>query len=112
VRVIDRSSRTGRRDARLNEFEVTLLEALEGWDRHVELRPAAALARFVALLNRDEVRIGRLIRAAATESSVVRERLRAVLAHGGWAKEADRVEAARSASSRSRALSVLPKSLR
>jgi hypothetical protein len=37
VRLVNRASRVGRRRAKLNEIEVTLLEALEGWDRYVEL---------------------------------------------------------------------------
>jgi hypothetical protein len=33
VKVSSRAARHGRRDARLNGMEVTILEALEGWDR-------------------------------------------------------------------------------
>jgi hypothetical protein len=108
LRVIDRSSRIARRDARLNVTEVTLLEALEGWDKYVELKPQPALDRFASLLKRDDVRIDRVVRASATESPVVRERLRAVLEHAGFEDEAAKVARARSASARARALKVLP----
>ena len=108
VRVVDRSSRWGRREARLNETEVTVLEALEAWDRHVELDPADALAAFADIVRRDEVRVDRLVRAAPTESSRVRERLRAVLDAAGFRDDAARIEGARSASSRARARAVLP----
>ncbi|MFI5035583.1 MAG: DUF6088 family protein [Acidimicrobiales bacterium] len=107
IRVIDRSNRTGRREERLNETEVTVLEALEAWDRNVELDHATALSSFVAILGREEVRVDRLARAASTESSRVRERLRAVLTAGGWHDEAARIEGARSPSSRARARKVL-----
>lgn len=108
VRVVDRSNRSGRRDARLNETEVTVLEALEAWDRYVELDHADALAVFAGILQRDEVRVDRLVRAAPTESSRVRERLRVVLETAGFHDEAANVEGARSASSKARARAVLP----
>jgi len=107
VRLIDRSARRGRRDARLNVTEVTILEALDGWDRYVELDRRAAMKRFIQLLGTPEVRIDRLVRASSTESPRVRERLRAVLSAGGWADEAGEVQAARSRSSREGALRVV-----
>jgi Family of unknown function (DUF6088) len=107
VRLINRASRVGRRRAKLNEIEVTLLEALEGWERHVEVDRSEALDRFAKLLERDDVRVERLARAAETESPRVRERLRAVLAHAGLGKEAEKIERARHRSSRERALAVL-----
>lgn len=108
IRVVDRSRRTGRRDQQLNDTEVTVLEALESWDRHIELDNQTALDRFVEILRRDEVRVDRLALAAETESSRVRERLRTVLMQGGWIHEAQKVSPARSASSRARAQQVLP----
>lgn len=111
IRVVSRTSRTGRRNARLGGLEATLLEALEGWERHVELKRPAALQRFVEILGDPEVRIDRLVRASHTESPIVRERLRAVLEHGGWTSEAAKITGARSGSSRERALRVVPQEL-
>jgi len=107
IKVINRSGRIGRREARLNELEVTILEALEGWDRYVELSPSSARDRFVELLRGHDVRVDRLVRAARTESTRVRERLRAVLRYGGWHAEAMRVRAARAGSARDRGLKIL-----
>lgn len=106
VRMINRSSRTGRRDARLNDLEVTLLEAIDGWDRYVERPRGEATERFVELLGREDVRIPRLAKAAGTESPIVRERLRALLERGGWAEEASAIPRAGSAG-RKRALAVV-----
>jgi len=107
IRVINRASRVGRRLTKLNEVEVTLFEALEGWERYVELDRAEALDRFAKLLKRSDVRVNRLVRAAETESPRVRERLRAVLMHAGLHQEAAKIEGARHRSSRERALAVL-----
>lgn len=107
VRVINRTSRSGRREARLNDVEVTLLEALEGWDRYIELGSAEALQRFVDVVRRPEIRLDRLVRAAKTESSTVRERLRAVLEAGGWDEQARKIDRARSVSGQARARRVL-----
>jgi hypothetical protein len=103
---VNRASRTGRRDAALNDREITFLEALEGWDRFVELDTPTAVKRMVGLLDRKDIRVARLVRAASTESSRVRERLRYLLAQAGKVDEADRVERARSRAGRESALSV------
>lgn len=108
VRVVNRASRTGRRDAHLNQAEVTLLEALEGWDKYVELPKERAVKRFAELLRQPDVRLDRIVSASSTESPVVRERLRAVLERGGWRQAAGRIERARSQSSKERALRVFP----
>jgi hypothetical protein len=110
VKVINRTGKRGRREARLNDLEVTLLEALEGWEKYVEVDDAEATERFVDVLRRPEVRVDRLARAASTESPVVRERLRAVLEAGGWDDHAQKVDRARSRSARARAHRVLPTS--
>lgn len=107
VEVVTRAARTGRRDARLNDLEVTYLEALEGWDRYVEVEGPVALHRFAELLDDDEIRIDRLVGASLTEPPAVRERLRAVLSHGGFDAASSRVPAARDPRTRSRALRVL-----
>lgn len=111
VRLVNRASRTGRREAHLNEMEVTILEALEGWEKYVELDPAAAVERFEALLRRTEVRVDRLARASRTESARVRERLRYLLRHAGWQAEAEQIEGARRPVTRDHALAVLPRPL-
>ena len=107
VKVASRAARRGRRDARLNGMEVTLLEALEGWERYVEVDSETALKRFAQLLNRDDVRVDRLVGASPTEPAAVRERLRAVLRHAGHAEAAERVRRARDPRTRERALRVL-----
>lgn len=107
IKVASRASRTGRRKARLNGLEVTVLEALEGWERYVEVSPAEAVQRFGSVLNRTDVRIPKLVSASATEPPVVRERLRAVLAETGHQAEATRIVRARDSRTRDKALRVL-----
>jgi len=108
VRVIDRSNRTGRRAAKLNETEVTYLEALEAWEDNVELGNKEAFNRFVELLNLKALREEKLVEASGTESSRVRERLRAVLSESGEHALAEKVKGAKSPSSVRRARQVLP----
>lgn len=108
VKIVTRSGRSGRRDARLNDLEVTFLEALEGWDRYVEVKSPVALRRFLELLDRDEIRVRRLVQASRTEPPAVRERLRAILCRAGFDDAAHDVPAARDPRTRSRALQVLP----
>lgn len=107
VRIISRASRTGRRDGHLTPTEVTILEALDGWDRFVEVPPPVALQRFLAAIDQQDVRVDRLVAAARTEPPAVRERLRFVLERGGRVLEASRIERARSRSARDRALAVV-----
>jgi hypothetical protein len=108
LKLIDRSGRVGRRDQRLSALEVTILEALEGWETYVEAAAEQALTRFRDLLTRDDVRVAKLIAAAGSEPAVVRERLRQVLLFAGMDSEADRIRRARSSKARRRALSVFP----
>lgn len=105
--VASRTARRGRRDEKLNGLEVTLLEALEGWDRYVETDSATALDRFDQLLGLDGIRVDRLVRASRTEPPVVRERLRAILQHAGYEADADGVPRARDPRTRERALRVI-----
>jgi len=106
LRLVDRSSRTGRRDAKLNDLEVTLLEALEGWDQYVELSGRAATKRFAEVLGEEGIRVEKLVTASDTEPAAVRERLRYVLDAAGHNEAVHRVRPARSASARERALAV------
>lgn len=107
VKVVSRAARTGRRKAGLSGIEVTVLEALEGWDRYVEVGPAEAVRRFDEILRRPDVRIPKLISASTTEPPVVRERLRAVLLETGHETEAQRIPRARDQRTREKALRVL-----
>ncbi len=107
VKLVNRASRAGRRKARLSVTEVTILEALEGWDRFVELPTLAAVDRFEAALALPDVRLDRLITASTTEPPAVRERLRAVLEFMGRTAEAGRIARARSRSAQDRALAVI-----
>jgi hypothetical protein len=107
VKVVSRAARTGRRKAGLRGLEVTVLEALEGWDRYVEVGPAEAVRRFDQILRRPDVRIPKLISASTTEPPVVRERLRAVLAATGRQDEARRIPRARDQRTREKALRVI-----
>lgn len=107
VRFVDRSARRGRRDQHLRELEITILEAIEGWERHVELDADAAAARFIELLGHPDVRAGALARASSTEPPAVRERLRALLARGGWDREAALIQRAVDVRTRERALRVM-----
>lgn len=108
VRVVDRSNRTGRRAAQLNETEVTYLEALEAWEDNVEVSNEEAFGRFVELLKLKDMREDKLVEASGTESSRVRERLRSVLAESGAPELAMKVQGAKSPSSLRRARQVLP----
>jgi hypothetical protein len=107
VKIVNRAGRRGRRRERLTELEITFLEALEGWDRYVEADATVALDRFAQLLESDDIRADRLVRASKTEPAAVRERLRAVLLHAGLEAEAENVPPARDPRTRARALSVL-----
>lgn len=106
LKLIDRSRRYERREQRLNDLEITILEALEGWDRYVEESPERARKRFIDLINGEGVRVDKLVSAARSEPAVVRERLRRLLADGGWSAESERIPRARSRSARERSLAV------
>jgi Family of unknown function (DUF6088) len=107
IKVVSRTARTGRRKAGLSGLEVTVLEALEGWDRYIEVGPAEAVRRFDQILRHPDVRIPKLISASTTEPPVVRERLRAVLAETGHQAESQRIPRARDQRTRDKALRVL-----
>ncbi len=107
VKIVSRAARSGRRKAGLSGLEVTVLEALEGWDRYIEVGPAEAVRRFDVVLRRPDVRIPKLVSASATEPPVVRERLRAVLTETGREAEAQGIPRARDQRTREKALRVL-----
>ncbi len=107
IRVASRLARSGRREAKLNGLEVTILEVLDGWDRYVEADGATALKRFRDVLAGENVRVSHLVTASDTEPPAVRERLRAVLRYGGYDEAAARVAPARDPRTRERALRVI-----
>ncbi len=107
VRLASRTARSGRREAKLNGLEVTILEAIEGWERYVEVDGATALARFRDALARNDVHIDRMVAASRTEPPGVRERLRAILIYAGHKEQADHIPAARDPRTRERALRVI-----
>ncbi|WP_196189070.1 hypothetical protein [Conexibacter sp. W3-3-2] len=107
VKVVRRDARRGRRTLGLNEAEVTLLEALDAWDRYVEVPADEALDCFARALRSREVRLDRVVRASATEPPAVRERLRAVLQYAGHTHAAGRVPRARDKRTADKALRVL-----
>ena len=84
-----------------------MLEALEGWERYVEVGPDEAMRRFDHVLTSDGVRIPKLVAASKTEPPIVRERLRAVPAETGHSSEAERIPRARDSRTREKALRVL-----
>lgn len=107
IRLVSRAQRTGRRNARLSDAEVTLLEALGDWHRHSEVTPEVAVTRLLAYMTETHADPRKLVRASATEPVVVRERLKALLMHGGLEDEAAAIEGARSEAARQKALEVL-----
>jgi Transcriptional regulator, AbiEi antitoxin len=109
LQMIDRSQRIGRHDARLSSLEVTMLEAIEGWEKYVEAKPERAVGRFLEMIGDGSVRVAKLVAAAKTEPAVVRERLKWLLIQSGRDADAERIEGARSDSARRRALSVFPR---
>lgn len=106
IRLVDRSSRTGRTRHRLSETDVTVLEAIDGWDRYVELDPTSAVARFTLVLQTD-ASVQRIVAASSTEPPRVRQRLRWLLEATGDAAAAAKVAPARSAAVRIAALAVV-----
>lgn len=107
IRLVSRAQRTGRRAARLTDAEVTLLEALGDWHRYSEVPPEVAVKRLLAYMHDTQADPRRLVRASATESVTVRERLKALLSRGGLGDEAKGIDGARSEAARQKALAVL-----
>lgn len=91
VKFVSRAARTARKSARLTATEVALLEALDGWERLLEVSPAEAWERLSRMLADGTVRPGRLAQAARTEPAAARARLEALLRDSGHPAEAERV---------------------
>lgn len=94
VKFVSRASRTDRRTARLTSHEVALLEALEGWDRIIEIPMDEAWIKMSKLLISKDLDATRLARAARTEPGSVRVRLSALLNDSGYKEEAKRIPTA------------------
>lgn len=94
VKFVSRASRTDRRTARLTSHEVALLEALEGWDRIIEIPMNEAWVKMSKLLISKDLDAARLARAARTEPGSVRVRLSALLSDSGYKEEAKRIPTA------------------
>jgi hypothetical protein len=109
LQLVDRSQRIGRHDARLSSLEVTMLEAIEGWEKYVEAKPDRAVRRFLEMIDDGSVRVAKLVAATKTEPVVVRERLWWLLVESGRDVDAGKINRARSDSARQRALSVFPR---
>jgi hypothetical protein len=100
VRLVSRAASTRRRSERLRPAEVALLEVLRDWPGLVELPAADAADRVASLLDDGSIRVGKLVRASATEPPRVRERLRHLLAAVSQPSAANAVPPARSRSIR------------
>ncbi len=74
-----RPARRARVAAELSSAEVALLEALDQWERTVEVPPAEAWERFRELIGNGQLRADRLALGSKTEPGRVRARLRALL---------------------------------
>jgi len=95
VRFVWRDS-PDRRDFRLNQLEVALLEVLRDWSRLVETPNSEAVRRISDLFDSEDIRSTTLTRAARDEPARVREGLRSLLIRMGRHAEAERVPRSRS----------------
>lgn len=96
VRLVSRAACTKRRSEKLSPAEVALLEVLRDWSALVELPDPDAADRVARLFTAGDIRVGKLVRASATEPPRVRERLRHLLGGLGNPGAADAVPPARS----------------
>lgn len=94
VKFVSRASRSGRLAAQLNPTEVSVLEVLDAWPNVVEAEPEPAVEQLLAVMDSSEVRMNRLVAAAATEPGQGRARLRAILAPSRWANLVNRIPSA------------------
>lgn len=100
----DRRGREGRAAQKLNWYEVAMLEVLADWARVIELPRDEAVARLSEWLASDQVRPGKLARAAKGEPAVVRAGLRGLMNRNGLQAEADSIPPAHTASVHEHAL--------
>lgn len=71
-----------------------MLEVLDAWPNVVEAEPEPAVEQLLAVMDSSEVRMNRLVAAAATEPGQGRARLRAILAPSRWANLVNRIPSA------------------
>lgn len=96
LRLVSRAASTKRQSERLRPAEVALFEVLRDWPGLVELPTIDAVHHIATLLNPDNIRLDKLVRASATEPPRVRERLRNLLDDIGQSDAASAVPPARS----------------
>ena len=90
MRVVSRSARRGRLEAKLLPQEVAWLEIAGSWRDHVSDQ-AEAEARFRAAIDSGAIRPDAIAAAAPTEPPAVRRTIAALLRSAGRAHDADRV---------------------
>lgn len=121
----DRSRRSARYTQKLSSLEITILEALECWEsccieyderfETIEDAKQNTLNRFIAFITnkspriqRENVRLSKLVAATTTEPAVIRERLRQILLQLGLKKKAAKIRPVQSPTARENALRVFP----
>jgi hypothetical protein len=95
---VSRGARRGRRDEKLSATEIAVLEALEGFERYVDLPPDKAVERLLEVVRSDDVRPDKLARASKTEPARTRRRLQDLLLRAGLAEPARKIRPAPTAS--------------
>jgi hypothetical protein len=90
IKVVSRSARRGRLDAKLRPKEVAWLEIAGSWRDHLS-DPADADDRFKALLDSGEIRPDRIAAAAYTEPRAVKETIASLLRAAGRTDDAGRI---------------------
>ena len=91
ARFVSRAARSGRRTARLNALEVSLLETLDGWDELVEESYAFSIEWLGRLFARGDLDAAKLAKASQGESARTRVRLKQVLRDGGHMNAAESI---------------------
>jgi len=104
IDVRTRQGREGRVAARLNWWEVALLEVLADWSSVIEVPREEAIRELGNWLRSDRVRVDRLAQAARDESALVRVGLRGLLVSAGFDAQAQRIPRAHTREVRDRAL--------
>jgi len=91
VAFVSRASRSMRKTVSLTADEVALLEALEGWNRIIEIPLAQAWSRLCEVIGDEQVSAARLAKASGTEPATVRVRLAELLRQAGFPEAATKV---------------------
>lgn len=96
LRLVSRAASTKRHSENLRSAEVALFEVLRDWPGLVELSTSEAVNYIGRLIDADEIRVDRLVRASSSEPPRVRERLRSLLGYIGKSQIAEAILPARS----------------